>query len=104
MIDDCACSLHAYNDDGKPVDAEDKEGCVAKFETALGGEVEPISNITEHIIDNEIPDDLTIDSNAQAAIARVWNTEQALVNRGQLESSTRSRNDANKDGAPGLIG
>jgi hypothetical protein len=42
---------------------------VGKFQTAFGSEVEAIANITEHIIDNEIPDDLTIDSNAQAAIA-----------------------------------
>jgi hypothetical protein len=62
-------SLHAYNDQGKQEEVEYNKGCLGEFETAFDGEVEAIANLMEFVIDNEIPGDLTIHSDAQVAIA-----------------------------------
>jgi hypothetical protein len=45
-----------------------------EFETAFDGELEAIADILEYIIMNQIPGDITINSDAQAAIARVGHT------------------------------
>jgi hypothetical protein len=44
------------------------------LQTAFDGEVEAIANSMEFVIDNEIPADMTIHSDTQAAIARVRHT------------------------------
>jgi ribonuclease HI len=67
-------SLRVYNDKGKEVEVENNKGCLGEFETAFDGEVEAIANLMEFVVDNEIPGDLTIYSDAQAAIARVGHT------------------------------
>jgi hypothetical protein len=74
-------SLRAYNDQGKQVEVEHNKGCLGEFETAFDGEMEAIANIMEYVIDNEIPGDLTIHSDAHAAIARVGHTGTGLWGR-----------------------
>jgi ribonuclease HI len=53
---------------------EYNKGCLGEFEMAFDGDVEAIANLMEFVIDNEIAGDLTIHSDAQAAIARVGHT------------------------------
>jgi hypothetical protein len=53
---------------------EYNKGCLGEFETAFDGELEAIANIMKYVIDNGILCDLTIHSDAQAAIARVGYT------------------------------
>jgi hypothetical protein len=50
------------------------KGCLGQYETAFDGEMEAIADIMEFVNQNEIPRDLTIHSDAQAAIARVSHT------------------------------
>jgi ribonuclease HI len=50
------------------------KGCLGQYETAFDGEMEAIADIMEFINQNEIPGDLTIHSDAQAAIASVRHT------------------------------
>jgi ribonuclease HI len=50
------------------------KGCLGQYETAFDGEMEAIDDIMEFVNQNEIPGDLTIHSDAQAAIARVSHT------------------------------
>jgi hypothetical protein len=52
--------------------------------TAFDGEVEAIANLMEFVVDNEFPRNLTIYSDAQAAIA-LGTQEQALGRSGQFE-------------------
>jgi hypothetical protein len=67
-------SLRGYNDQGKEVELECNKGSLGEFETAFDGEMEAIADIMEYAIDNQIPGDLTIHSDAQAAISRVGHT------------------------------
>jgi hypothetical protein len=64
-------SLRGYNDQGKEVELDCNKGSLGEFETAFDGEMEAIADIMEYAIDNQIPGDLTIHSDAQAAISRV---------------------------------
>jgi ribonuclease HI len=50
------------------------KGCLGQYETAFESEMEAIADIMEFVNENEIPGDLTIHSDAQAAIARVSHT------------------------------
>jgi ribonuclease HI len=50
------------------------KGCLGKFETAFDGEIKVIADIMEYAIDNQIPGNLTIHSDAQASISRVEHT------------------------------
>jgi ribonuclease HI len=67
-------SLLGYNDQGKEVELDCNKGSLGEFETAFDGEMEAIADIMECAIDNQIPGDLTIHSDAQAAISRVGHT------------------------------
>jgi ribonuclease HI len=67
-------SLRGYNQQGKTVELVYHKGCLDQYETAFDGEMEAIADIMEFVNQNEIPDDLTIHSDAQAAIARVSHT------------------------------
>jgi hypothetical protein len=51
-----------------------EEGCLGEFEIAFDGEVEAIADILEYVTRNQIAGDVTIYSDAQAAIARVGHT------------------------------
>jgi hypothetical protein len=50
------------------------KGSLGEFETAFDGEMEAIVDIMVYAIDNQIPGDLTIHSDVQAAISRVGHT------------------------------
>jgi hypothetical protein len=50
------------------------KGSLGEFETAFDGEMEAIADIMGYAIDNQIADNLTIHSNAEAAISRVVHT------------------------------
>jgi hypothetical protein len=50
------------------------KGCLGQYETAFDDEMEAIADIMEFVNQNEIPGDLTIHSDSQAAIARVSHT------------------------------
>jgi ribonuclease HI len=67
-------SLRGYNDQGKEVQLDCNKGSLGEFETTFDGEMETIADIMEYAIDNQIPGDLTIHSDAQAAISRVGHT------------------------------
>jgi ribonuclease HI len=67
-------SLRGYNDQGKEVELDCNKGSLGEFETAFDGEMEAIADIMEYAIDNQIPGDLTIHFDAQAAISRVGHT------------------------------
>jgi ribonuclease HI len=67
-------SLQLHKGRGKQVEVDYNNGSLGKFETAFDGEMEAIANIMEYVVDNEIPGDITIHSDAQAAIARVGHT------------------------------
>jgi hypothetical protein len=67
-------SLGGYSKKGKQVELAHHKGCLGQHETAFDGEVEAIGDIMEFVNQNEIPGDLTIHSDAQAAIARVSHT------------------------------
>jgi ribonuclease HI len=56
------------------VEVVHNKGCLGQYETAFDGEMEAIADIMEFVNQNEIPGDLTIHSDAQAAIARVSHT------------------------------
>jgi hypothetical protein len=58
----------------KQVEVENNRGCLGEFQMVFDGEVEEFANLMEFVVDNEIPGDLTIYSDAQAAIARVGHT------------------------------
>jgi ribonuclease HI len=60
------------------VELAHNKGCIGKYETAFDGEMEAIANIMAFLNQNEIPGDLTIHSDAQAAIARVSHTGTGL--------------------------
>jgi hypothetical protein len=62
-------SLQLHKGRGKQVEVNYNNGSLGEFETAFDGEMEAIANIMEYVIDNEIPGDITIHSDAQAAIA-----------------------------------
>jgi ribonuclease HI len=64
-------SLRGYNDQGKEVELDCNTASLGEFETVFDGEMEAIADIMESAIDNQIPGDLTIHSDAQAAISRV---------------------------------
>jgi hypothetical protein len=68
-------SLWGYNDQGKEVELDCNKGSLREFETAFDREMEAIADTIEYAIDNQIPGDLTIHSDAQAAISRVGNIE-----------------------------
>jgi hypothetical protein len=70
----CGWSRRGYNDQGKEVELDCNKGSLGEFETAFDGEMEAIADIMEYAIDNQIPGDLTIHSDAQAAISRVGHT------------------------------
>jgi hypothetical protein len=59
---------------GKQVEVHYNNGSLREFETACDGEMEAIANIMEYVVDNEIPGDITIHSDAEAAIALVGHT------------------------------
>jgi ribonuclease HI len=67
-------SLQKIDNKGKQVEVEHNKGSLEKFETAFDGEMEAIANIMEFVNKTEVPGDLTIHSDAQAAIARVAHT------------------------------
>jgi hypothetical protein len=67
-------SLRGYNDQAKEVELDCNKGSLGECETAGDGEMEAIADIMESAIDNQIPGDLTIHSDAQAAISRVGHT------------------------------
>jgi hypothetical protein len=67
-------SLRSYNKQGKQVELEHNQGCLGEFETAFDGEMEAIADMMGFVDANQIPGDLTIHSDAQAAIARVSHT------------------------------
>jgi hypothetical protein len=67
-------SLRIYNKQGKRVELEHNQGCLGEFETAFDREMETIADIMDFVDANQIPGDLTIHSDAQAAIARVSHT------------------------------
>jgi ribonuclease HI len=67
-------SLQLYKGRGKQVEVNYNNGSLGEFETAFDGEMEAIANIMEYVVDNEIPGDITIHSDAQAVIARVGDT------------------------------
>jgi ribonuclease HI len=67
-------SLRGCDGQGKQVELECNKGCLGEFETAFDGEMEAIADIMEYAIDNQIPCDLTIHSDAQAEISRVRHT------------------------------
>jgi hypothetical protein len=50
------------------------KACLGQYKTAFDSEMEAIADIVEFINQNEIRGDLTIHSDAQAAIARVSHT------------------------------
>jgi hypothetical protein len=50
------------------------KGCLGQYETAFDGGMEAIADIMEFVNRNEIPGDLTIYSDAQAAIERLSHT------------------------------
>jgi ribonuclease HI len=60
-------SLQLHKGRGKQVEVDCNNGSLGEFEKA-------IANSMEYVIDNEIPGDITIHSDAQAAIARVRHT------------------------------
>jgi hypothetical protein len=62
------------NKQGKTVELVHNKGCLGQYETAFDGDMEAIADIMEFVNQNEIPGDLTIHSDAQAAIARVSHT------------------------------
>jgi hypothetical protein len=57
------------------VELECNNGCLGEFETAFDGEVAAIADIMKFAIDNQIPGDLKVHSDARAAISRVGHTE-----------------------------
>jgi hypothetical protein len=59
---------------GKILELEHNQGCFGEFETAFDGEMEAMADIMEFVDSNQIPGDLTIHSDAQAAMARVGHT------------------------------
>jgi ribonuclease HI len=67
-------SLPGYNKQGKTVELVHNKGCLGQYETAFDCEMEAIADIMEFVNQNEIRGDLTIHSDAQAAIARVSHT------------------------------
>jgi ribonuclease HI len=67
-------SLRGYNDQGKEVELDCNNGSLGEFETAFDREMEAIADIMDYAIDNRIPGDLTIHSDAQAAISGVGHT------------------------------
>jgi hypothetical protein len=67
-------SLRGYNTQGKTVKVIDNNGYLGQYETAIDGEMEAIADIMDFVNQNVIPRDLTIHSDAQAAIARVSHT------------------------------
>jgi hypothetical protein len=67
-------SLQLHKGRGKQVETDYNNGSLGEFETAFDGEMEAIANIMECVVNNEIPGDITIHSDAQAAIARVRHT------------------------------
>jgi ribonuclease HI len=66
-------SLRGYSKQGKPVEPVHNKGCLGQYETAFDGKTEAIADIME-FVNKGIPGDLTIHSDAQAAIARVSHT------------------------------
>jgi hypothetical protein len=53
-----------YNDQGKQVELDCNKGCLEKSETAFDGKMEATADIMEYAIDNQVPGDLTIHSDA----------------------------------------
>jgi ribonuclease HI len=60
--------LWGYNDQGKEVVWVCNKGSLGEFETTFDKEMEAIADIMEYTIDDQIPGDLTIDSDAHKAI------------------------------------
>jgi hypothetical protein len=67
-------SLQLHKGRGKQVEVDYNNGSLGEFETAFNGEMEAIANIMEYVVDYEIPGDITIHLDAQAAIAQVGHT------------------------------
>jgi hypothetical protein len=63
-----------FNSKGKQHEIAWNKGCLGEFETAFDGEVEAIADILQYMNRNQIPGDVAIRSDAQAAIARVGHT------------------------------
>jgi hypothetical protein len=61
-------SLRGYNDQGEQLELDCNKGCLGEFETAFDREMEAIADIMEYAIDNRIPGNLTIHSDAQARL------------------------------------
>jgi hypothetical protein len=97
-------SLRAYNDKAKQVEVENKKGYLGEFHTAFDGEVESIANLMELVVDNEIPRDLTIYSDAQAAIAGVVHTGPERGQESTIRVVKVVQKRHNGDGAPKLSG
>jgi hypothetical protein len=71
LIDQCELFLLFVKLQGKEVELDCNKGSLGEFETAFDREMEAIADIMEYAIDNQIPGDLTIHSDAQGAISRV---------------------------------
>jgi hypothetical protein len=67
-------SLRGYNKHGKTVELVHNKGWLGQYETAFEGKMEAIADIMEFVNQNEIPGNLMIHSDAQAASARVSHT------------------------------
>jgi ribonuclease HI len=62
------------NTQGKTVKVIDNNGYLGQYETAIDSEMEAFADIMDFANQNVIPRDLTINSDAQPAIARVGHT------------------------------
>jgi ribonuclease HI len=67
-------TLRKSDRNGKEKEIAWEKGCLGEFEIAFDGEVEAIAEILEYVTRNQIAGDVTIYSDAQAAIARVGHT------------------------------
>jgi hypothetical protein len=67
-------TLQGYNDQGKEVELDCNKGSLGEFDTALDRDMEAIADIMEYAIDNQIPGDLTIHSDAYTSLSRVGHT------------------------------
>jgi ribonuclease HI len=67
-------TLRKSDCNGKEKEIAWDKGCLGEFEIAFDGEVEAIANILKSVTRNQIAGDVTIYSDAQAAIARVGHT------------------------------
>jgi hypothetical protein len=63
-----------YNDQRKDVELDCNKGFLGEFEATFDGEMEVIADLMEYTIDNHIPGDLTIHSDAHGPMSRIGHT------------------------------